>query len=222
MVSVNYIVAFYSGPRRHYGSTTPIMKFAKEHVKFLSLSPNLITKATFVFNTYDDELEREVFEYLNTIKLPMEFELIKRPNSGMSYGGWNDVISKTISDFDFSFTIEDDYIPNRLDFIEYFINELDDNTIFVASLYDRNHAAISNGLFVNSKSYNPAFTITSDNSYANGAVQNQKYYLTKYTESGYTIKDICDVGYTEFLDAGKNIMQYRNNKLPLLITPILL
>lgn len=221
MEKINYVVAFYGGPRRHYGKHSPILKFAQEHIKFLQQSPEHIDKATFVFNDNPSIGQVDTLKYLTNAELPIKHEIILRKNIGMSYGAWNDVISNTKNQFEYTFTIEDDYIPNVINTMSYFLQKVDKTTIFVASLFTRGHAAISNGLFVNKNSHNPPFNIIDDNSYGGGGLYNQKEYLRKYQNEGLKITDITDIGYTEFSDSQRVINYYGNQTKPLLIKPIM-
>jgi hypothetical protein len=97
------------------------------------------------------------------------------------------------------------------------------NVKFVASLYDRGHAAIANGLIATKnveaclKNNGQLFDLKLDNSYAGGSYYNQINFLNKMQGE---IVDVTSIAYTEFLDAGRNIMKYRNNTLPLIIKPI--
>ena len=150
---VNYIVAFYGGKRRHYGDKTPIDKFINSHINYLSSYPKHITDFTFVFSESDNKNEK------NSIKICEDFiknsqlngNIIIRENKAGSYGSWNDAIIKYYKNTTYSFLIEDDYIPCRLDFLEFFLKKDSTDVSFVASYYTNNHAAIANGLISTKK-----------------------------------------------------------------------
>jgi hypothetical protein len=223
---INYVIAFYAGPRRHYGNSSPCLKFIKKHIEWLKTSPTGIDRATFFFNEVKNESERETIEYLNEHKhqLPMEVFDGIRENTGMSYGIWQDVLSNTKNEFDYTFTIEDDYCPIGKDVMLDFESKVFDDTIFVASYYKDNyngHAAISNGLIVNKHiNQSQPFTIVADNSYPGGGIFNQTQYLRQYQDKGLKIEDITDIGYVEFLDVKRGMNRFGDLSKPLLIKPI--
>lgn len=220
---INYVVAFYAGPRRHYGSGSPCLEFAKAHVEWLKTNPKGIDRATFIFNHHPGEEEIQASDYLNEqiSNLSMDVVIGVRDNVGMSYGIWGQTIADTKDQFQYTFTIEDDYYPVGEDAMDYFISKVKDDTIFVASLYKENyggHAAISNGLIVNKHiNQQQPFTIVADNSYSGGGLFNQTQYLRQYQDRGFKIEDITDVGYTEFSDSQRGINLYGDQDKPLLI-----
>jgi hypothetical protein len=222
--TVNYIVACYAGKRRHYGYLTPIVKFVDTQIAFLQQKPKHITQATFVFNQSDNPEEAiavaKCIQAKTMLHIPVQ--VIVRENKAVSYGAWQEALLNC-KNVEYAFLIEDDYVPNCLDFLDYFFAKCNESVKFVASLFDRNHAAIANGLIVmhnvnqTKQATGNIFQLNPDNSYALGSYYNQIHFLDLLEGR---IVDITDVGYTEFLDAGRNIMQYRNNTLPLLIKPI--
>lgn len=221
METTNYIVAFYGGLRRHYGIYSPIQEFLSKHIEFLKTSPKGITHATFVFNESDHPEEGDILASLEKLNLPMTYEVVRRPNEGLSYGAWGDVIYETRNKFDYSFLIEDDYIPVQSDFLDYFKSKITEKSIFVCSLFRDDHAAIANGLFVNRLSNpNRIFCNVTGTGYQAGYTA-QKGFLQEYQYQGFTFPDIVDIGYTEFRDDNKIINIYGDTSKPLLIHPII-
>lgn len=220
---INYTVVFYAGPRRHYGDSSPCLSFAKKHIEWLKTNPIGVDRATFVFNNYNSLEQESTIKYLNQQipEIPMESIIVIRDNVGMSYGAWQDVLLSSKDKFDYTFTIEDDYYPVQHDIMEYFKSKVNDDTVFVASYYNDNyggHAAISNGLIVNSKidSKQP-FTLIEDNSYSGGGLFNQVNYLRQYQNIGLKIHDITDIGHVEFMDTRKIKHHYGDTDKPLII-----
>jgi len=225
--SVNYIIAIYGGKRRHYGNETPIDKFIENHINYLSGNPKFITDFTFVFNESDNPNEK------NCIKICEDFikdsnlngSIILRENKAGSYGAWNDAIIKNHKNTTHSFLIEDDYIPCRLDFLDFFLRKDDIDVSYVASHFNEIHvAAIANGLISSKKveetflNHNTVFQIIDDTTYGTGLYQNQICFLNAI--NGRRV-DITDIGHTLFFD-GEISIPYLNENTPKLIEPILL
>jgi len=221
METTNYIIAFYGGSRRHYGIYSPIAEFLSRHVEFLKTNPKGITHATFTFSESTHPEELNIIKSLENLTLPITYDVFTRTNSGLSYGAWGDVIHKTRDKFDYSFLIEDDYIPVQNDFLDYFKSKITEKSIFVCSLFKDNHAAIANGIFVNKHS-NPDKTFSNATGVGYGAGYiAQKGFLHDYQSQGYTFPDITDIGYTEFRDDNKVVNLYGDISKPLLIQPVI-
>jgi hypothetical protein len=219
---INYIVAVYGGKRRAY-QQTPINTFISKQIEFLSKTPKFISGFTFVINksSNDDEIISIINNFINESSL--KGDLIIRDNKNASYGGWEEAILKTYKDFDYSFLIEDDYLPVDENFIDYFLNKDIENTSFVASLMRNNHASISNGLLNNKvvdltiEKHGKLFELGDDNG-------KKTIYLladqTKFLELiPGTIRDITNEASTIFNNVGKMIV-YNDPKLPIIIKPI--
>lgn len=216
--SVNYIVACYAGARRHYGDKTPIVELVTKQLQFLQMQPKYVEQATFVFNKSNNAEENTAIQLCVNAKC----NVVIRDNQAVSYGAWQQALH-AYQTCTHSFLIEDDYIPVDVNFLDYFFDMETENVKFVASLYDRGHAAIANGLIATKnveaclKNNKQLFDLKLDNSYAGGSYYNQINFLNNMQGE---IVDVTSIAYTEFLDAGRNIMQYRNNSLPLIIKPI--
>lgn len=220
MATVNYVVALYGGKRRHY-HLTPILDFAKKQVEFLKQKPKHITQVSFVFNESDNPEDQAAIEYLSNINLPIPHSIRIRENTGFSYGAWNAVINSTKNDFDYTFLIEDDYIPTKTDFIDYFLSKIKDDTIYVCCLYRSDHAALASGLFINKHAFTPAFKLIDNNSYSYGAYENQIHFLRLYQNEGFKIEDITDIAHTEFLNVTRQSILYGDQSKPFIMGPIM-
>ena len=224
--SVNYIVAIYGGKRRHYGLETPVDKFIEKHINYLNSNPKHITDFTFVFSESNNQNEK------NSIKMCEDFiekshlngNIIIRENKAGSYGAWNDTIIKYYKNTTHSFLIEDDYIPCRLDFLDFFLKKDGDDVSYVASHFNEIHvAAIANGLISSKKveetllNHNTVFQIMDDTTYGTGLYQNQICFLNAI--NGRRV-DITDIGHTLFFD-GEITIPYIDENTPKLIEPIL-
>tara|TARA_R100000908_G_C3746868_1_gene142046 strand:+ start:293 stop:973 length:681 start_codon:yes stop_codon:yes gene_type:complete len=221
---VNYIVALYCGVRRT-GGKTQFKKFLNEHIKYLSNEPENISGFTFVINESNIEDDKYCIDTINEFieKSNLKGNLFVRENTYGSYGAWEKGIMETYKDYDCSFLIEDDYIPNLKNTISFFLQKIENHS-FVASFWANNHASISNGLFKNSlvsptlEKHDRLFDLNVDNTYAKFG----KCQLTflNFLENKFT--DITDIGHTEFQRALEidTSRIYTNNKLPLLIKSI--
>jgi len=225
--NVNYIVAIYGGERRHYGIQTPIDKFIESHINFLNLGPKYVTDVTFVFNESNNPDEKKSIKMCEDFdkNTSLNVNVVCRKNNAGSYGAWNDTLIKYYKNTTHSFLIEDDYIPCRLDFLEFFLKKDSGDVSYVASHFnDIGVAAIANGLINSNKveetliKHNTVFQIIDDTTYGTGLYQNQICFLNAI--SGNRV-DITDVGHTLFFD-GEKIIPYIDDIKPKLIEPIVL
>lgn len=226
---VNYIIACYSGKRRGYNST-PIELFVSRHLDYIKSSNSNITKVTFVINESISELDNLIIDIINKNDLDIPTTIILRDNIDGSYGAWEQALLETHKDTKYSFLIEDDYIPSRLDTIDYFLKVMNNNVAFVSSLWRENHSAISNGLFNNEmvektlSKHQHLFVLnrTSNNITQNkhyiSLFQNQRRYLSNV--EGIKNVDITNIGYTIYRSQNPPNIEFGNKSLPLLIHPI--
>lgn len=245
-LSVNYVVGFYIGSNRTYVKYQKMYKdnplfFVHKHVDFLEKSSD-ITNATFVFN---DDIDDELKQQINSIVIQnCNLTIIFRPNSGFSYGMWNDTIIRTINDnYDYYFLIEDDYIPTAPDFIKGYVGFFDKSICFVCGLvqiashnnYPKHVApsevpfifpSISNGLISGDAcravfaKHNTVFNINFNNDY-NSAYTNQIYFCKYFIDIGYKIVDVLKHYSSPYMNATEdNIVIYGEKHKPCLTRPI--
>lgn len=223
-MKINYIPVFYFGIKRNNNPKDKFF-FLKKHLEFISnLTLDSNIEASFVINKTEFEdiqkIESVVSDYL--IKIP--FEIIYRKNVNSSYGGWNDAIKKNINkDYDYSFLIEDDYLPTSNDFYKPFLQEMSPNVAYVCTKVFNGqkrgfprHAAISNGLISNEKckivlqQNNKVFYLSSSstNNY-HSAEYSQVLFLSLLTAYGFTFEQISDDFSKPFLDSNeKGVINY--------------
>jgi hypothetical protein len=227
--TINYIVAIYGGNRRHYGNLSPIGVFVNKHIEFLKSNPKYIEYVTFVFNKSNNldevELIQQCKEFLENFKYTGD--VIVRDNSGFSYGAWHEGILHNINNKEIThhFLIEDDYLPQCSDFLEWFLFVENEDTKYVASLWKENHAAMSNGLLNHKKAldtykkYGTVFQLKTNasESYWDG-FDNQRHYLNLIEGHGI---DTTQVGYNGYFNINRQIDNYGKLQGPLLINPIL-
>ena len=230
---ISYIVACYMGERRQDKSSdihsTPL-EYIKNHIKWLETAEN-VGKALFVFNDASYiKLNRQEEAVKLVIKAGHDY--IIRDNIDFSYGAWEEGIERIIKDdkYDYSFLIEDDYIPSLPSMLEFYLEPMDDNIAFVASFYQHKnhpHAAISNGLishkairetisegkeifqlYERSKLSPNVINQTKEKYIKNhikypAAIKNQKKFLLNILSksSNYRATDITKKDYTKFYNA---------------------
>jgi hypothetical protein len=196
MDKIDYIICFYLGHRR-VKSTDDILRkdkffFIKKHLSFVIENKKNINNILFIVNGANQDEITTIKSIIN--RQYNKITLIFRPNINFSYGAWNDGIMSILDKLEkYIFICEDDYIPSIDNFQKYFINEFDDETIFVCQLYRDNHAAISNGM-LNSEllkkvyaTHKTIFKLGNGNDYFTG-ISNQISFTNYFNE--FKIKDI--------------------------------
>ena len=227
MKDVNYIISFYNGTRRHYGRETHWRTFLDTHIDFIKNNMIDIGMVTFCIswsndnNNYVDD--KEMVWYIESLDLPFNHEVYLRVNNGFSYGAFAEIIERNHKDYQYSFIIEDDYIPTSPDFMGYFLRKFEGQVVYVPTLYANDHASICNGMIEN-RLLRGHIDLLGDyigNDYQHGGFGNQLKFMTGYGKIGYKFDDITDVAHTEFLDGDKKIIKYGNENGPLIMKPIL-
>lgn len=227
MKDVNYIISFYNGKRRHYGRETYWRTFLDTHIEFIKNNMIDIGMVTFCISWSNDNNDyvddKEMIGYIESLDLPFNYEIYTRVNGGFSYGAFSEIIEKNHKDYQYSFIIEDDYIPTSPDFMGYFLRKLEGSVVYVPCLYKDSHASICNGM-INNKLLIDNIRLLGEyegTDYQGGGFKNQLKFMTGYGKLGYTFDDITDVAHTEFLDGDKKIKKYGNENGPLIMKPIL-
>jgi hypothetical protein len=216
---INYIPVFYFGTRR---TNNPKDKyyFLKKHLDFLQeLEEDSPIEATLVFNVSSSTDEPEANEIISHYNFKIPFETTFRENSGYSYAGWNHALRLNIPhNYDYSFLIEDDYIPSNKNFYLPFIEQIEDDTSFVCTkMYlEPLHAAISNGL-IHGKSvkkvfeaHNRVLDITPGDSYSSGE-QSQVKFLSLFQALGLKLTELSEEFEKPFLNIHTDIINYGGN-----------
>jgi hypothetical protein len=215
-MKVNYIPVFYFGQRRinnlqdkHY--------FLKKHLDFLqSLDSDSPIHATLVINVSSTHDEVDVKQIISEYTLNIPVETMFRENSGYSYGGWNHALMLNIfNQYDYSFLIEDDYVPSRKDFYTPFINQVKEDTSFVCTklFLSPLHAAISNGLLPGNNAkkvfevYGRVFDVNSGDSYGH-AEMSQVNFLSLFDSLGLKLTELSEEFEKPFLNFNSEIITY--------------
>jgi len=218
----DYIVSFWFGPRRSKPHTELLREykytFLEAHCRFLE-NTLPINNVYFVVNGDCDY--NKVMQVIHGFSIDYPIQCINRDNVGFSYGAWQAGLSIALENQvpQYAFLCEDDYIPVVPYFYKPFYNKFDRNTVYVASLFKANHAAISNGFIDYSKiNKNRIFTLDGSNNSYGKAEQNQKRFLSHYRR--YNVKDVKEHK-QPFYDANVDKVLYYGGKCETLIEPIL-
>lgn len=177
---IHYIVAVWLGPRRVQPVNNPYA-YLKHQLYFLKNSKS-IDKATFVVNHYDKELEKEIEPLIASFGV--QASVIYRENSGCSYAAFQEGVVQNL-EYDYHFLIEDDGKPTNENFLEPFLNEMKNNTIFVSNQPYSLGAGLLSGEFAK-KMYserNVLFKLLDSTSYQD-CEWNQEHFLDYLKEVG--------------------------------------
>jgi hypothetical protein len=224
---IAYVVACYMGPRRIINtdyikdSTT----FIKQHCTQLeTLKTSLINKIIFVVNS--DDPDKLSTSYLNSIVPPVinniETVLIKRHNTGLSYGAWNH--AAYLVDSEYCFFIEDDYIPVIDNFDQIFMNKFTGNIGYVCSLAwaNRTVAAITNGLIkTDALKKVGGIPHTQDNSYGPNEQAGHFIFPASLKAHGFDIIDISEEYSVPFLHSQDHLILYGKENGEAVLYPIM-
>ena len=213
---INYIPVFYFGARR---TNNPQDKyyFLKRHLEFLqSLDSNSPIEATIVVNVSGSCDEIDVRQIISEYTFNIPIETTFRENSGYSYAGWNHALTLNIPhNYDYSFLIEDDYIPSDKDFYIPFLDQVREDTSFVCTKLFLNplHAAISNGLLSGKnaqevfKIYDRVLDVTPGSDYQSGE-SSQVRFLSLFELLNFNLTELSESISKPFLNINCQIINY--------------
>jgi hypothetical protein len=217
---IAYVVACYFGDRR-----TPDRLYEEnrlchldQQIKALTkVEANLITDIIFVANGGLPE----------HTQLPSEINgksvsMYERDNYGMSYGAWDFVYQKAKEDFDYLFLIEDDYIPVIDNFDKIFLDQFYENTGYVCSLYQDDHAAITNGVIsIEAINYIGEIPHAKNNDYGHNEFYGQRGLSRIIEIAEYGVEHIADKYCVPFNSVG-NIIYYGKPNSDIVLSPTVL
>jgi hypothetical protein len=215
---IAYVVACWFGDRRIEDSyyRADRAHFINWHIKKISeLRTSVIESVIFVLN--DKNFGVNIPETIGGIPT----HILRRENIGMSYGAWDFAYQTFRDSYDAYFFIEDDYVPTLDNFDSIFLNKVDDNVGFVCSLYDRGHAAISNGL-MSTAALNAVGRVPHPNSSNYGAAEQAgQVAMSKSVEAaGFKVAHVADDFSVPFLSPPNNMIYYGNPDGPIIIAPV--
>lgn len=238
MAKINYVPAFYYGPRMHslYSSTLQKNAFfmVDKQIEALNKYGKGIDLVTFVFNL-DNLNDGEIIKReISKREVNFKYEVLCRLNRGASYGAWDEVIKKNLNDFDYFFIIEDDFIPAAEEFYQPFIDRCVNNVAYVCMFADKDrpylnvpHAAIPHGVVdgavcrkVMSNQGNVFKIYNHENSYS-VFYKIQMEFFEYFVKEGYVISDILDQYSSPYMDSSNiSTRVYGNPVNPVLVSPI--
>jgi hypothetical protein len=226
---INYIPVFYFGKKR-FNNPKDIYFFLKKHLEFVSsLDSNSNIEVTFVINKRDNDDINKIESIISQYSFNVPFEILYRENYQYSYGGWNYAIKRNLQkNYDYSFLIEDDYIPTSANFYEPFLEKMDEDVAYVCTkVFEENefgfverHAAISNGLISNKKcmhllrnNYVDIFYLREfkKDSYIS-AERHQMKFLDYFIDLKFKLKDIDNKFEKMFFDGNTGLLNFGGNE----------
>lgn len=226
-LKVGYLCACFLGRRMRNDAwdeslPIPALTHILRQLEAIERCATVISRVTFVCNvTPHNSQQQQNFQaaqalITSKLRADIQWEIVRRPNINISYGAWDWGLKEIYSDFDYVFTVEDDYVPHLVGFdrevIQRYFSDEDsrENVVKAASLWvddtlfahDRKqgskllregkpHAAISNGV-VNVSVYNKVaegFRLPSPalTEQSNNQYALQMDYLKNHTDAGYRV-----------------------------------
>lgn len=238
MKRINYIAAFYFGDRMNSLYSAAVQKnrfyIVQTHLEALKKYHSGIDLVTFVFNLDNlndaDTIKNTIEQY----HIPFEYELIFRPNRGASYGAWAQVIENSINNFEYFFITEDDYIPDRENFFEPFIERCHGQYAYICMFNEAvppagmiDHASIPMGVISSAacrqvlKQQGQLFRVFDQNNTYDSFYRTQERYCEFFVNSGYRVGNITDAYCSPFMvSPTRTIRIFGSEKNPVLVKPI--
>lgn len=181
----------------------------ESQVKFLLKYKHQLDQITFVVN---GDIPDRYYETIKSLEEKYNTVTINRENTGLSYGGFSEAVSKYIEDFDFFIFLEDDWVFCHDNFDQYLFEKFkkNKNTSMVCAVSSASdlasekihgkHAAVS--IYCSSK--DKLKEIIKKYGYfpysANGYGLGQQFQTNLFFHIGQVV-DITDDFYVRFLDA---------------------
>lgn len=238
MRRINYIAAFYFGDRMNtlYSSAVQKDKFYifQTHLEAVKKYHSGIDLVTFVFNLDNVEQAESIKQTIENYQIPFEYELVFRPNRGASYGAWAQVIEHNINDFEYFFITEDDYIPDRIDFFEPFIERCRDKYAYICMFCEDvpppgmiDHASIPMGVISGQacrtvlKNQGRLFQVFDEANTYDLFYKTQERYCEFFVNEGFRVGNITDAYCSPFMvSPTRSIRIFGNESNPVLVKPI--
>jgi hypothetical protein len=227
---IAYIIACYFGKRRvhdPYYEADPLHYLKQQVNALITLESDIAHVSIMINKSSNDPSMSEVIDIISPLSnKQFNCNISFRENVGMSYGAWHEGINNLYNkNIKYAFLIEDDYIPVVDNFDDHFLAEMTgtENVKYVCSLYRWGHAAITNGL-VDLDAVKEIGGIPYPQSSAYGDVeQNGQVALSKaFEEHEFIVLDISEKASVPFLDANGGIVNYGNQELARVISPVIL
>lgn len=230
---INYVVACWAGPRRfmHPAYAADRTIFLKLHLRQLGQLRHDLALVTVVVNEFPDPAFDAYADTLDGQKVrETPIRVLRRPNTGMSYGAWADVFLRDRETFSHYLWIEDDYVVVQDHFDTKMLEMMRSSSCdylcgFAADLGLGKHAAISNGLVsskVLSRVYKERGTLPHASSavdYGDNYRQGQIGMSRAILEVGGTLGDFTGFGWAAPWSDYGQVRSFRNPEGPLLIAP---
>lgn len=189
----NYVVACWMGERRaeHAPNIADRTSFLRAHIHALETLPHSLDQVTVVLaqgvEGDDNDGDPVAEEFAQSLKeiAGVPVEILLRPNTGMSYAGWN-LAHQTFGDaFTHYVVVEDDYVPFQPNFDSFLVRISEQRESVVCSLTEDTQtlAVISNGIIPERVWRRVAFTEARRNE------DSQVLWSNAFHAAGYPIEE---------------------------------
>jgi hypothetical protein len=134
------VIVFYFGQRRIASNNSQIIDLLPEIIQNeTQIDVGYDTDTFFVINDSQTEFDNLLDEYDGYQTKNGKIRVIKRPNIGMSFGGYIDIFNKFKNEYDYWMFLEDDVIVYRDGYISEFINYLESSDATFVALAPISH-----------------------------------------------------------------------------------
>lgn len=227
MSKINYVIATWSGSRRHGNDrhVTDRTFYIKEQLDSLEKLKHNLSQITIVvpYNPAEPPYLRDYLNSLPPVLGGTPLVVVDRENKGQSYGSYSHIYGLYRDQFDYYIFIEDDYIFVEDAFDHTLVSTFNNrkNCGFLCSLaknFDgRQHAAISNGI-ASSASLEMVWK-HHDGRLPHGDIKKgymalpQLLFSWGFLDAGLTLQDMTDEYDAPFNELGNMIVYGQGSKL---------
>ncbi|WP_020471389.1 GNAT family N-acetyltransferase [Zavarzinella formosa] len=225
---VNYVIATWSGERRDHTPESAV--YIETHIKSLQSLAHSLTQVTVVIPHNPEEPFKfsAIIESLPKSIGSAQVQVLRRSNSGLSYGSYSDAYGRFRRAFDYYIFIEDDYMFAVDDFDRHLISMFDAKSNcgllcgLVSPIDGLDHGAISNGITTSRvledlwSRYGQIPHAAAEPEYSSA---HQIEFTRSFMHNGRQLCDVTDKFHVEFNDMGVWKI-YGDSNLPRLMKPI--
>lgn len=170
------VIVFYFGTRRIASNNTQIINLLPEILhNETTINNGVDTDVFFVINSSESTDDNLLDKYDGLKTKNGIIRVVKRPNIGMSFGGYIDIFNRFKNEYDYWMFLEDDVLVYEDNYIKEFIDELESTpATFIAlapiSNIEKTHCGGGCGLTSTtymSKTYTPEFIHSKLNEWSN-------------------------------------------------------
>lgn len=191
-MSINYIIATWSGDRIQDQKQDYYEHILRLHLKTLESVEHNISKVTIM--KPKNKVENSYYE----INSNLPYEIVECENEFQSYGQWLKALRKNQNQYDYYIIVEDDYVPGVDNFDDKLIEIYEENSILCSLISDKPflNLSISNSI-ISSSTLNSFFRkcplplqkIEEYKKWSNGGINYQLPFSKLFSENNIQLKD---------------------------------